>query len=1022
MWVAVLLLGGTGIIAAPATERSRQYDSPAATAPDYEITKFSPAEFDRWTIYDADADGNTWQYYYETIRTVCGPDGSDDWAFTPDLALKPGFRYQLAYTVSGAWNCTRQSIEVTTGNATVPSAHTLVISAVNDIAGSAAITRTANFVVPDSEHFYIGFHANVPVNDKHITLKSLSVKEIGSGDVPGNITGLSVQYGANGTLEATLAFKAPVTTLNGKELTELTGINIFRDEEPTPVKTFVNPLPGADLNWTDTSVDAGLHTYKIIASNSIGTGDEIAATVFVGPDTPEPVADLTAEIINDRVVLNWKASVKGANNGYIDPAAVTYQITRIKEGNAEIIEDNVAGTGYMDESLDPATQFTLYYQIVPVFGEEYGAVTSTREFTYGSAYLLPFIESFASSAFTNTGWRQETTNERLIWKAVEKDTWSTDDDKDVTVNAQDDDGGLIMINSYSFSGSAKLISPSLDISGSANPRLTFRIYHSSANEGRKDSVKVGILVDGQEYKEIPGAGYIRYRDTPEWVEYELALAAYKRSERVSIVFNGLSKGGNNMYIDNIRIENGTEFDMEAVALTGPGRLMSNDRGTYTFKYKNNGGTTVTGYTIQLYVDDVPYQTLQGETIDPAMTRSAVFTFTPDVENVGNTHTIYAKIVYDQDLIPGNDVSEEITTLITPPLLPAVSDLKVTSSGNTITLTWEMPDYIDAETLRFTDDMESYEAFIYEDFGGYTMADLDNCKTHGLTGAGSYPNIFEKMAYQVFDPTQTLVDKEELYLLEAHSGKQFLASFMAYSTLGNKAKDDWLITPPLSGNEQAVSFYAKALNTDYPEYFLAAYSKTTADPDDFIKISDGTYLTAQSDWTKYTYVLPEGSRYFAIRTISPDGYMFMVDDITFERAVPDPNEIGLQGYNIHRDGVKLNNTPVTERTYTDELEANGTYIYTVSAVYESGESLLSKEKRVKLTTVGIENTGTPQIRIWSSGRSICISGAHNTPVRIFTTTGIAVTEEVIDSKKEFRMPAPGIYLVKTGHKVKAVTVR
>lgn len=1016
------LLAGISPTIVQASGNTWQLPATAESAPVYEVTKFSTDEVSKWQILDADNDGNTWQYYYETLRTVCGPDGSDDWAFTPALQVKPGFRYQLTYTVAGAWNCTRQRIEVTTGTTAVPEAHTCVISALDHIAGSTALTETANFVVPQTDRFYIGFHANVPVDDKTISLKSLSITEIGSGDVPGNITGLQAAYGEQGALEATLTFQAPTLTLNGKELTELTKIDIFRDDETVTAQTFSSPAIGSQLNWTDTPLTAGLHTYTITATNSIGTGDPVKIAIFVGPDTPEPVTNLNADIINDQVVLNWKASVKGVHDGYLDPAAITYQLTRIQEGNAEIIADGLVGTSFIDETLDPDTQIALYYQVVPVFGEEYGAVTSTREFTYGTAYALPFFESFASAAFTHSGWRQETTAERLVWKPVENDIWYTDDDTEMTATAQDNDGGFAMLNSYAYSGNAKLISPSLNISHSANPRLSFRLYHTQANEGRKDSVKVGIIVDGKDYQEIPGAAYARYKDTPGWTEYELALVSYKKSERVSLVFNGMSKGGNNMYIDNIRIENGTEFDLEVVSFTGPSQLMSNDKGTYTLRYKNNGGTAVTNYSAELYVDNRLYSTIPGEPIDPASTGTAIFTFASDVENVGNTHTVYAKIVYSDDLIPTNNTSEEISTLITPPLLPAVSDLNATTSANTITLTWGLPDYIDAKTLEYTDDIESYESFIYENFGGYTMVDLDNCKTHGLTGAGSYPNIFAKMAFQVFDPTQTLVDKEELPLVAAHSGKQFLASFMAYSTLGNKAKDDWLISPPLSGNEQAVSFYAKAINTEYPEYFLVAYSKTTADPDEFTKISSGTYLRAQSEWTKYTYILPEGSQYFAIRCISPDGYVFMVDDITFERAVPDPTTIGLQGYNIHRDGVKINDALIADRTYTDELEANGTYAYTVSAVYDSGESLLSNEKRVKLSTVGMENVPEKEIKVWGKGRDIHISGASGTEVRIYTPTGLLITEDRVDGNRQFRMPVAGIYLVKTGNKVKAVTIR
>lgn len=46
--------------------------------------------------------------------------------------------------------------------------------------------------------------------------------------------------------------------------------------------------------------------------------------------------------------------------------------------------------------------------------------------------------------------------------------------------------------------------------------------------------------------------------------------------------------------------------------------------------------------------------------------------------------------------------------------------------------------------------------------------------------------------------------------------------------------------------------------------------------------------------------------------------------------------GVAGYNIYRDGVKLNSTPLTSTSYTDTgLSVQGTYTYTVRAVDLAG---------------------------------------------------------------------------------------
>jgi Subtilase family/Secretion system C-terminal sorting domain len=54
-----------------------------------------------------------------------------------------------------------------------------------------------------------------------------------------------------------------------------------------------------------------------------------------------------------------------------------------------------------------------------------------------------------------------------------------------------------------------------------------------------------------------------------------------------------------------------------------------------------------------------------------------------------------------------------------------------------------------------------------------------------------------------------------------------------------------------------------------------------------------------------------------------------------------------GYNIYRDGVKLNQDIFTDTCYGDYLLNTGTYNYAISAVYEEGESELSQMQEVEI---------------------------------------------------------------------------
>ena len=61
-----------------------------------------------------------------------------------------------------------------------------------------------------------------------------------------------------------------------------------------------------------------------------------------------------------------------------------------------------------------------------------------------------------------------------------------------------------------------------------------------------------------------------------------------------------------------------------------------------------------------------------------------------------------------------------------------------------------------------------------------------------------------------------------------------------------------------------------------------------------------------------------------------------------------------GYNIYRDGSKLNTEPLTARRFTETGLADGSYTYTVKAVYESGESAASETATATLAPTAAQS--------------------------------------------------------------------
>lgn len=64
-------------------------------------------------------------------------------------------------------------------------------------------------------------------------------------------------------------------------------------------------------------------------------------------------------------------------------------------------------------------------------------------------------------------------------------------------------------------------------------------------------------------------------------------------------------------------------------------------------------------------------------------------------------------------------------------------------------------------------------------------------------------------------------------------------------------------------------------------------------------------------------------------------------------------LGLLGFNIYRDGTKLNSSPWNNITYSDAGLAAGTYNYTVTAVYDEGESSAAGPVQATVSGSGLE---------------------------------------------------------------------
>lgn len=1045
MSVALLVLSGT-------------WSTAQAEELPYSIT-FANDNYSTWTsvddgVEDANWHNCIWQWYNSSwwySMTSKQSTEANDWLLSPQFTLSSGTQYEITYKID---RDTGDNLDITV--AVVTDAATPVsVQQIDewDFATDKGKEKTVSFVSSTDGAAYIGLqvtgtYAQNGSSAGKIKFRSFSMKALAKASAPAPVTDVTVTPGANGANAATISFKAPTTDVEGKPLTGDVTVNVYREDQTTPAGT-TTVAPGATGSVTDANALAGETYYIVRAAIDNNESAEVRADAWIGTDIPVAVTNLAVTVSGGKPALTWTASAAGVHGGYIDQSALTYKISRVADG--KLTSAGTANTTtFSDANLDVSKQANVAYQVIAQSAAGLGEAVQSGAVNVGPQLALPFAESFANAAYSTSPWLNEVVknfddaNYQPEWTLIESATVTdnvTDDNPEgdeVTIASQDTDKGMLRFNSNAVgkmkdAAIGRLVFPAIDFSAMQNPVLTFYMFRESyyttdpaTNGGyRNDFVEVAVKSDNGEYVTLPDAKFYRYGRDNAWVACEVPLYQMAGKQRVQVALVGNGFGGGPMYIDNVKITERTAHDLQAVSLAGPSRLRVGETGHFNLAVKNAGGFASDAFSVELLKDGARVATAQGSTIQPGRIATIDLEYTPANGQESDKAAVFAaNIVYAKDQDLTNNLSLAVNTAITAALLPAVNDLAGTVDGSKVTLSWSKAAYLPASTLVEEDGFESYEPFVINSFGDFTTYDLDNRITAGIGAAAgvSYPNSGEKIAFQVFAPTLTNMDPEEYDLWAPHTGVNMAIAPQAMTASGYTASNDWLVFPALSGYEQTIKFWARSVSTTYSEFVQGFYATTAnpSDADDFLPCPDGGDISyaVPAEWTELSYSVPRGAKYFALRHVSADGYVLMVDDVTYQRSIPDATAAGLQGYNVYCDGVKVNDTPVAGPTYDYTATKGGAQTYTVTAVYPAGESTVSNA--VELTVAGISEIGAAGASVTIDGNEVVIKASADTGVRLYTPAGSLVGAGTGNCR--LTAPGAGVYLLAVGTQVRKILIQ
>lgn len=986
------------------------------------------AVFNQHSIVDANGDGKTWKFNSSkgTMYSYSNSKDADDWIFSPAIYLEAGKAYDFAAVARAYGDKYPEKIEIKMGTAANVESMTVTLVETTVLGGSDQ-TLTAPVAPAVSGEYFIGFHAVSDMGQWDLYLSRYTISAPYGATAPDAVTDLRVIPDVKGDLQAVIDFKTSAKNVVGGDYTGKMTLRLLRDGE---LVKEMNVDANSRFSLTDNVPAAGRYNYTVEALNQAGEkGRSASASAYVGPNVPNPPASVKAVENPDKcgeLTLSWPHATEDVDGNPLYEPNLAYNVYLYDNESKswELLNDQ------------PVTELSYTFQAQPEDAPQafvqVGVATVNRgvdgEYLAGAglvpvgpAYELP-VEMSCLDDVTNyiVGINP--------WDGCEFGMKA--DGEMSSVISQDGDGQFFYgerVSSSSTLGTGKgrgdFILGKIDLAEAAHP--VFALYTWKITETDKTRLDIIVISEGEESLVTT----IDYAEDTEnlWTKKVVDLEAY-RGKSIQLIIRYHSDGLVYCFFDNMKIIDMPDYDLGAVSVEAPKSVVAGETFEVDAVVENVGRLDAQSFAVELIGNGevVATKTVEGL----AAGEQTTVKFEQAISMAGDKTVEYtARVVYDADLDLSNNLTpKSVTVTREDNLLPTVKNLAGESKQEGNVLTW---DAIVNEELPFDPTLESFEDYepFTNEYEGWTFVDRDD-RPSGTLGNIEVPNYeatVDHLAFMVIDGTHecfasTSYAKEYL----AASGNQYIGSIYAIGDSPQQLvpSDDWAISPELKGIAQTVKFKGKNCSINYSELIQVWYStENSVNPDDFVQIEDFNnpgynYRVVRTDgWGEFSFDLPEGAKRFAIRVVSNDGMMFMLDDVEYIAA---DATIGLEiaGYNVYCDGVKLNDAPVTANTYTHAVEDDAYHVYHVTAVYNRGESEVSNP--VRISQSGINDVFTDGgVKVFVEGRQIVVSGAEGKAVRVVATDGRTICAAEGDVRVDV---LSGIYLVSVNRSTVKVVVR
>lgn len=945
-----------------------------------------------------DGTGRTWNWNYIKKQVGTGPADSyynnNYWLFTPGFNVDTEHVYRASFDFTPTGDGDTENVRFLATVGTEADEHHPADTLMVYDAGKADMSRkNLYFRVPKAGKYYIGFwDYSYTRTAGHVILDSLRINEALSIKAPARVENLTLTPAERGQLNATLSFKLPEQTIDGKPLAGLSAVKVMVDDKV--VKTIENPTPGS---MQQINVDAinGVNTYAVAAFNEAGEGWPVEASAFIGPDVPAAVENLhiTWGEADNEAEMTWDAPTVGANGGYIDPETLTYNVYGYDPNTASVtlLKRGCENTNYT--RTEDTADSQLYYLYRVTASNSVGESRQQGQAIFlGKATAVPFAEPFAGTGLVTGPWLTDTEKNDMYW---DLDAGYYDES---VVPVDSDDVKLMLRSTNKEGGAGRMWTPIIDLTGHDHAAASVYVYHD-LNAGKDGIFRIEASTNGIDFE--PVGENVNMYDNAGWVRHYVSLEKYAGQRVMLGLYGETTNSANRLFADKVEVVDMKDNDLALSSIS-----FDNDNTTFgknmTVKVgvTNLGSKPVDDYAVQFFVNDVNVgEMLPDEAIAAGATLN--YEFLVPVTASGESLKCYAMIEAADDPVLDNNTSATLTVVPRKTTLNTPENLQGTLDNGVSSLTWDAP--ADAKGLHVVEDFENMEAFTLDNFNGWSTFDGDEQNSLSMIRLTDnyWPNCHLPQSWQVWNASKALLGGDSYW--EAKDGKQCLISWGSTGVGGdgflrdNLNNNDWLISPELiGGSDVEFDAYATTSSIYGDSYVDVLVSSTDRNVESFKKLESIVIGGDVEQWQHFSFTLPEDAKYIALCNKHTE-FAILLDNLSYQLNV----QPLLQSYNVYLNGKIAGQTTLSQRTIN--IAKEGTF--GVSAVYDMGESAQST---TLVLTTGIHNVVNGE-SIMAGDGFILLNGV--TSANIYNAAGALVAS--VHNNDGGRVNVPnGSYVVKT----------